>query len=209
MHPLQTGSVAVLVLEYSMSDEAWKSNSLAELAEHIRAAHGSVRNALRSAVERAMATGDLLIEVKSRPELKHGQWTPWLREHCEMSERTARLYMRLAKNRKVIEACEDAANLTLNAAARLLAPPKEDEKEDDLVDSIRDELIVLYAAEKMHVVELIRRLHIAKAHFGDKWLEFLQQNFPEPTDPLEKEASNLMGEVILAMARDMFPEEDK
>src|SRR5262249_10887617 len=111
----------------------------------------------------------------------------------------------LAKNRQVIEACEDAANLTLNAAARLLAPPKKDEEEDDCIDKIRDELTVLFAREKVHLVELIRRLHIGKAHFGDKWLEFLQQNFPEPTDPQEKEFADLIGEAMLALARDMFP----
>src|SRR5262249_31051846 len=112
--------------ECSMSTEAWKSNSLQELAERIRGCHETVRQILKSAVEHAMTTGDLLIEAKAQLKLDHGQWSPWLREHCEMSERTARLYMRLAKNREVIEACEDAANLTLNAAARLLALPKED-----------------------------------------------------------------------------------
>jgi len=190
-----------------MSTEAWKSNSLTELAEHIRAAHASVRNALKSAVEHAMATGDLLIEAKAQLD-HHGQWTPWLRENCEMSERTARLYMRLAKNRQVIQACGDAANLTLNAAARLLAPPKEDEEQDDLVDRIRDELTVLHAPTKMRVVEVIRRLHMLRATF-DKEEEFkawLQQNFPEPTDPQEKEASDLMGSLILSIARDIVEE---
>jgi hypothetical protein len=189
-----------------MSDEAWKSNSLAELAERIRATHEVVRQALKMGVENAMTTGDLLIEAKA--QVDHGDWTPWLREHCKMSERTARLYMRLAKNREVIEAYEDAADLTLNAAARLLASPKEEEeKQDDLVDKAIDEATVLYAESKVDLVELIRRLHIAKAHFGDKWLEWLQQNFPEPTDPQEKEFADLVGEVMLEMARDITKDE--
>jgi hypothetical protein len=190
-----------------MSTEAWKSNSLAELAECIRATHEVVRQALKMGVENAMATGDLLIEAKA--QIDHGDWTPWLREHCKMSERTARLYMRLAKNREVIEAHVDAASLTLNAAARLLASPKEEEeKQDDFIDKTRDELEVLWAESKVHLVELIRRLHIAKAHFGDKWLEFLQQEFPEPTDPQEKEFSDLMGEIMLEMAAGLIPKDE-
>src|SRR5262245_21116834 len=126
-----------------MSTEAWKSNSLTELADRIREYHEAVRQILKSAVEHAMATGDLLIEAKS--QLDHGEWSPWLREHCEISERTARLYMRLAKNREAIETYEDTASLTLNAAVRLLASPKKEEKQDDLLDKTADEITVLYA----------------------------------------------------------------
>jgi hypothetical protein len=34
----------------------------------------------------------------------HGQWLPWLTKNCAMSERTARLYMRVAGGRGLIEA---------------------------------------------------------------------------------------------------------
>jgi hypothetical protein len=34
-----------------------------------------------------MTAGDLLIEAKAL--VPHGQWLPWLAEHCEMAERTA------------------------------------------------------------------------------------------------------------------------
>jgi len=190
-----------------MSTEAWKSNSLTELANRIRGYHETVRQILKSAVEHAMATGDLLIEAKA--QLDHGQWSPWLREHCEMSERTARLYMRLAKNREAIEAYEDVANLTLNAAVRLLASPKEDEKQDDLRDEAADKIEVSYAEGKIHLANLIRRLHEAKAAFEDdeKFKAWLQQEFPEPTDPQEKEASDLIGKMVLVTAG-VIPEDE-
>jgi hypothetical protein len=44
-----------------------------------------------------VAAGELLIEAKAL--VGHGQWLPWLREHCDMPERTAQLYMRLANNK--------------------------------------------------------------------------------------------------------------
>jgi hypothetical protein len=97
------------------------SNSLADLAARIRAFHQATAEALRRSVENAMAAGDLPIEAKA--QLKHGQWLPWLRDHCAMSERTAQLYMRCAKNRAAIEEqvkSATVADLTLNEAAAVL-----------------------------------------------------------------------------------------
>jgi hypothetical protein len=96
------------------------SNSLADLAARIKIEHEATADSLKSSVEHAMAAGDLLIEAKA--QLKHGQWLPWLTEHCAMSERTAQLYMRTAKNRATIEIHirNGVADLNLNQAAALL-----------------------------------------------------------------------------------------
>jgi hypothetical protein len=79
-----------------------KSNSLADLAARIRIGHEAARQSFKLGVQSAMATGDMLLEAKEL--LDHGQWMPWLKEHCDLPQRRANLYMRLAKNRKVIEA---------------------------------------------------------------------------------------------------------
>jgi Protein of unknown function (DUF3102) len=95
------------------------SNSLPDLAVRIRAEHEAVDQSLKSSVAHAMAAGDMLIEAKSL--VKHGQWLPWLHEHCTISERTAQLYMRCAKQREVIESnTQPIADLSLNEAAALL-----------------------------------------------------------------------------------------
>jgi hypothetical protein len=98
----------------------YRLHSLVELAARIRAEHEATSTALKSSVEHAMKAGDLLIEAKA--QLKHGQWLPWLAEHCVMSERTAQLYMRIAKNRATIEANirNGVADLTLGQAAALM-----------------------------------------------------------------------------------------
>jgi hypothetical protein len=57
----------------------------------------STAEALRRSIENGIAAGELLIEAKA--QLRHGQWLPWLQDNCNLSERTAQLYMRLAKNR--------------------------------------------------------------------------------------------------------------
>jgi hypothetical protein len=73
-----------------------------------------------------MAAGDLLIKAKA--ELKqHGAWLPWLKQNCKMSERTAQLYMRMARNREAIEAkSATVADLSLRGAMAVIAPPKPD-----------------------------------------------------------------------------------
>ena len=95
-------------------------NSLPDLAARIRVEHRAVSSALRDSVRHAIAAGELLIEAKE--QLGHGRWLPWLRDHCAISERTAQLYMRVAKNRAEIEAQirNDVADLSLNEVAALL-----------------------------------------------------------------------------------------
>jgi len=97
------------------------SNSLAVLAARIKAEHEAVSTALKDSVRHAITAGESLAEAKE--QVPHGQWLPWLRDHCTMSERTAQLYMRCAKNRAAIEESQirnAIADLTLNEAAAIL-----------------------------------------------------------------------------------------
>ena len=76
--------------------------------------------ALKESVRHAVEAGELLIEAKG--QLGHGQWLPWLQDHCTISERTAQLYMRVAKNRAEVEnqIRNGAADFSLNEAIALL-----------------------------------------------------------------------------------------
>ena len=106
----------------AFADPLVGSNSLADLAARIRLEHYAAAEKLTEALRHAMTAGELLIEAKAL--VQHGQWLPWLADHVAISERTAQLYMRLAKNRGEIEATKsatDIADLTLNEAAALLA----------------------------------------------------------------------------------------
>jgi hypothetical protein len=96
------------------------SNSLADLAARIKQEHQAVSIALKDSVRHAIAAGELLIEAKK--QVPHGGWLPWLSKHCTMSERTAQLYMRCAKNRAAIEEQirNGIADLSLNEAAAML-----------------------------------------------------------------------------------------
>ena len=71
------------------------SNRLPVLAAEIRLAHAGVEAAAKVAGQRAIEAGTALIEAKAL--LKHGEWLPWLKEHCQISERTAQLYMKIVR----------------------------------------------------------------------------------------------------------------
>jgi hypothetical protein len=98
------------------------SNSLSDLRERLIAGHTLVIGAVRATVEHALAFGDLLLEAKAHPHLKHGQWLPWL-ESCGISTRMAQRYMQLARKRAEIEAKYDTVtHLGIRGALELLAP---------------------------------------------------------------------------------------
>ncbi len=93
--------------------------NLVDLALRIRTEHEAAAGTLKHSVRYAMEAGELLLEAKK--QLHHEQWLPWLREHCTISEHTAQLYMRVAKNRAAIEEQirNGVADLSLNDAAAL------------------------------------------------------------------------------------------
>jgi hypothetical protein len=98
------------------------SNSLIDLAARIDAEHDAFVVSMQKALAYAIAAGELLMEAKAK--LKHGQWLPWISEHCSVPERTCQHYMRLASHARELEAkSASVADLTVTEAVALLAPP--------------------------------------------------------------------------------------
>ena len=81
-------------------------------------------DAKRTGGEAILTIGRCLIEAKDM--LPHGEWLPWLNERVEFSERTARNFMRLARewtNRQTL------ADLGAAKALTLLALPAEEREQ--------------------------------------------------------------------------------
>ena len=78
------------------------SKRLPKLLARIKAEHQASAVSMQRGLEHAMAAGDLLLEAKRLAG--YGNWLSWLRENYWMTEDTAQIYMRIAKNRKAIEA---------------------------------------------------------------------------------------------------------
>ncbi len=84
-----------------------------------------IRNAVRTGKQKTtegllffMQAGDALIKAKQLVG-HYGEWGRWLAANCDLSPRTARLYMQLANNRESIEAkMAMVADLTIAEALR-------------------------------------------------------------------------------------------
>jgi hypothetical protein len=153
-----------------------QSNSLVDLAVRIKAEHEAVSIALKDSVRHAIEAGTLLLEAKA--QLEHGQWLPWLRDHCTISERTAQLYMRCAKSRDEIEEQirNGVADLSLSEAAAILA----------LSSDMKKLLDFMQRAEGMDTEDLIK-------HCAENGIAVITKNpfgvfeFSELDDPVKLE----------------------
>ncbi len=98
--------------------------SLADIAIRINAEHKAATDSARTAVQRALAAGEWLLEAKRR--CPHGMWESWREANCsEISARTARAYMRVAQH--CLDYPADASKLhelTFRGSLRQLASPK-------------------------------------------------------------------------------------
>ncbi len=102
-----------------------KEPKLASLAEQIRDEHAKAVGSARDAITHAIAAGKLLLVAKAT--VAHGQWLPWLRANCDLSERQAQRLIRVAqKAPALLEAnTSRVSDLSLSAALHLLSKPAE------------------------------------------------------------------------------------
>ena len=100
--------------------------NLDTLAECINEEHRRCEAAVTSALEHALAAGDLLLEA--RGTCPHGAWQAWLEGNFAGSVRTAQAYMRVAARRDEVEAAktQSSAPLSLDRALRALSAAKDD-----------------------------------------------------------------------------------
>jgi hypothetical protein len=102
--------------------------SLVKLARQINAEHAAIIDHTQTSLQRAMAAGAMLKEVKDK--VGHGAWEKWLKANCpDISKETATLYMRLHKNTSTLEAEAEAnqqriTDLSIRGAAKIISRPR-------------------------------------------------------------------------------------
>jgi hypothetical protein len=118
------------------------SNDLAVLAGQINDEHDEVVKAIVHGADHAIRAGKLLLAAKIAA--RHGDWSEWLATNCRVSERSAQLYMQLAR-----EFPQGLAGVSLTAAIKMLEPLKS--PEEKLLSGPRPK-----SAKKNHVAEAIK-----------------------------------------------------
>lgn len=94
------------------------SNRLPVLASEIRDAVGEAQRHAKATLAAAISAGEKLIEAKAL--VVHGEWLPWLKANVAISERSAQAYMRLARNKDEVTKSAGSADLTIDAATKVL-----------------------------------------------------------------------------------------
>jgi hypothetical protein len=109
--------------EVTIASPVEGSNYLVDIAARIKVEHQAVAASLKRSIDHAIAAGELLLEAKD--QIPHGQWLPWLEQHCGVTPRAAQMYMRVATYRAAIELkYEDISHLTIAGALAALAKPR-------------------------------------------------------------------------------------
>ena len=80
----------------------------------------------KSFTQAAVKIGELLTAAKA--QLKHGDFIPWLDEHCSLQLRTAQGYMRLAERLRQMsfEDAQRVAHLSVREAIKCMAGPSQE-----------------------------------------------------------------------------------
>src|SRR6516165_3592569 len=110
------------------------SEQLIKNAGLINAAHRAVVQANKTSIEKAIEAGTMLKACKD--SVGHGSWSKWLHDNCrDISEETARLYIRLAdpENAPKLEAAAKqngnaVADLSVRGAAKAIRAEATDEQ---------------------------------------------------------------------------------
>jgi hypothetical protein len=104
---------------------------LHEATRQIKDMHGIVTDGVRLVFENAINIGEILCQQKK--ELLHGEFTKWINESLPFTDRAARNYMKLFKNKDMLK---DVNVSRLGQAYKLLAEPKE--TDNDLENVLYD-----------------------------------------------------------------------
>ena len=106
--------------------------ALDALADRINTEHKAVCEAAVTATQHAIKCGVSLIAAKSG--LPHGQCLPWIKENCDLSERTTQAYMLLARRHEELggEEAQRVADLPVRQAMVAIADQRAEQTPDIL-----------------------------------------------------------------------------
>jgi hypothetical protein len=127
-------------------------------AEIIRL-HDEVTGHLKTSLEKAIRIGELLTDQKE--SMAHGAFTPWVKENLPFTDRTARNYMHLHRERDRLKT-ETVSDL--KTAYKMLSPPKSETFKDIIREFGFNCETCLLHAEKVEVTfthkgEIVKRVN--------------------------------------------------
>jgi hypothetical protein len=174
---------------------------LDQLGAQIRAEHLAAEASAADAIAHAIEAGQLLLQAKDKVE--HGEWLPWLTEHCERSERQAQRYMKIATRLPALLEANPtrASDLSIRGALALLTTPKPTVRPDAATRCVEVYRQALWAVTEF--IEIVRvQSETASAGDWDTLLE-AHRRFESPArlhaEVALRELDNALDELNAAM----------
>jgi hypothetical protein len=109
---------------------------MGDLIRRINEAHEEVRLTLKTTGQAAIKVGLLLLQAKQLAG--HGSFADWICTHCNFSERTAQLYMQLARQ---FPNPQSFADLSLSDLMKKMAPLKLKEPTGESKQTVRKDKV--------------------------------------------------------------------
>lgn len=104
--------------------------SLDSLAVAINAAHERCQRSYVTMLSDARSTGELLLQAKA--QVSYGEWTTWIANHCQFSDRTAQRYMQIASSWDSLQSkTATVADLGVRMACEMIASERVLDKPDE------------------------------------------------------------------------------
>jgi hypothetical protein len=169
-----------------MADHPPPAPRIEMLAEEIRTYDAHLHRAASDFVVAAVEIGKRLLQV--RELLPHGQWLPWLREHFDWSEQTARNYMNAASGmgRRKLEGLA----IEPSALYALTAPSADPEALDAAIRHARRGATITYSEAR----DLVRQHRPKSTTFVD----LTATESREPTSVLDRDDTGVDPELDTA-----------
>jgi hypothetical protein len=95
---------------------------LISLAEQIREEHAATLDGARNTITHALRVGELLCDVKDL--CGYGSFKEWVVDNCGFTDRTARTYMRIFRNKEQLQNGSEFPLLSITEAVAQLTAPK-------------------------------------------------------------------------------------
>ncbi|GBF52088.1 hypothetical protein LPTSP4_36260 [Leptospira ryugenii] len=112
--------------------------------------HESVIGGMKNVLQNAMALGEELHKIKEN--IGHGNWIPWIEKNLPFSERSARNYISIYKNRDSLNRQPIA---DLKSAIKFISAGSQDEKEINPKESFDPRMLFKkhYKGERLNLKE--------------------------------------------------------
>jgi hypothetical protein len=147
--------------------------TLEDIKQLIQEHYQLQKEAIRQSLIHAKIMGDLLLEAKG--QLKHGQWSNWLKDHFpDFADTTVRNYMRISEHWEQLQESAMIADLTMVKALKILSKYRKAAK------SMRT-----YAAPTEDFLVILNDLELKFKHFQTiPWQSAVSERIPPLLDKL-------------------------